>query len=110
MSIWLGLKTGCDSVQRRRRSVRWFPEVHKPQVVRSLTRRWRKASPDAYSTNRINNVSCFTLIACDVLCTTCRVLFDDGDRLHGSTLLYTILDVTVLLLRLDVLCLVDSHR
>jgi hypothetical protein len=27
----------------------------------------------------------------------CRVLFDDGDRLHGSTLLYTILDVVLLL-------------
>jgi hypothetical protein len=25
-------------------------------------------------------------------------LFDGGDRLHGSTLLYTILDVVVLLL------------
>jgi hypothetical protein len=30
--------------------------------------------------------------------------------LHGSTLPYTILDVVVLLLRLDVLRLVDSHR
>jgi hypothetical protein len=36
--------------------------------------------------------------ACDVLCTMCRVLFDDGDGLHGSTLLYIILDVVVLLL------------
>jgi hypothetical protein len=43
-------------------------------------------------------VSCFTLIACDVLCTTCRVLFDDGDRLHGIALLYVVLDVVVLLL------------
>jgi hypothetical protein len=34
---------------------------------------------------------------------------DDGDRLHGSILPYIILDVVVLLLRLDVLCLVDSH-
>jgi hypothetical protein len=55
-------------------------------------------------------VSCFTLIACDVLCTTCRVLFDNGDRLHGSTLPYTILDVDVLLLPLDVLCLDDNHQ
>jgi hypothetical protein len=51
-----------------------------------------------YSTNRLNNVSCFTLIACNVLCTTCRVLFHDGDRLQGSTLLYTIFDAVVLLL------------
>jgi hypothetical protein len=33
----------------------------------------------------------------------CRVLFDDGNTVHGSTLLYTILDIVVLLLRLDVL-------
>jgi hypothetical protein len=33
-----------------------------------------------------------------------RVLYDDGDRLHGSILPYNILDVDVLLLRLDVLC------
>jgi hypothetical protein len=59
--------------------------VHKPQVVRSLTRHWSKASPGAYSTNRLNNVSCFTLNECDVLCTTCRVLEWYGDRLHGST-------------------------
>jgi hypothetical protein len=57
-----------------------------------------KASPGAYSTYRMNVVSCFTLNARDVLSTTCRVLFDDGDRLHGSTLLYTTLDVAVLLL------------
>jgi hypothetical protein len=57
------------------------------------------------------NMTCFTsFIACDVLCITCRVLFDGGDRLHGSTLLYTILDVVVLFLRLKVLCLVNSHR
>jgi hypothetical protein len=55
-------------------------------------------------------VSCFSLIVCDVLCTTCRVLFDDGDRLHGSTLPYVILVVVILLLRLDVLCVVDSHQ
>ncbi len=59
------------------------------------------------------NMTYFTLfyfIACDVLCITCMVSLDGGDRLQGSTLLYTILDVVVLLLRLDVLCLVDSHR
>jgi hypothetical protein len=43
------------------------------------------------------------------LCTTCRVLFDDSDRLHDSTLPYTIHDIVVLLLRHYVLCLVDSH-
>jgi hypothetical protein len=46
----------------------------------------------------MNVVSCFTLNACVVLCTTCRALFDDGDRLYGSTFLYTILDIVVLLL------------
>jgi hypothetical protein len=71
--------------------------------VRSLTYRWNSA-------DRINNASCFTLIACDVLYTTYNVLFDDGDRLHGSTLPYIIFDVVLLLLRLDVLCLVDNHR
>jgi hypothetical protein len=40
---------------------------------------------------------CLVLLiyACVVLCTTCRVLYD-GDRLYGSTLLYTILEVDVL--------------
>jgi hypothetical protein len=66
--------------------------------VRILAHRWNKESPGAFSSDRLNNVSRFTLIACDVLCTTCRVLFDDGDRLHGSTLPYIIHDVVVLLL------------
>jgi hypothetical protein len=57
-----------------------------------------KASPSAYSTYKMIVVSSFTLNACNVLCITCRVLFDDGDRLQGSTLPYTILDVDVLLL------------
>jgi hypothetical protein len=57
-----------------------------------------KASPGAYSTNKLNDMSCFTSNACDVLCNMFRVLFDDGNRLHGSTLPYTILDVVVLLL------------
>jgi hypothetical protein len=56
------------------------------------------------------NMSCLLIFACDVLCTMCRVLFDDVDRLHGSTLSYTILNVDVLLLRLDMLCLVENHR
>jgi hypothetical protein len=46
--------------QRRRRSNRRFPMVHKSQVVRSLTRRLSKASPDAYRSYRMNNMSCFT--------------------------------------------------
>jgi hypothetical protein len=37
----------------------------------------------------LNIESCLYYLACGVLCTTCRVLYD-GDRLHGSTLLYTI--------------------
>jgi hypothetical protein len=38
----------------------------------------------------INVISSLALLfyACDVLFTTCRVLFDDGDMLHGSTLPY----------------------
>jgi hypothetical protein len=54
-------------------------------------------------------VSCFTSYAC-VDCALRIVLLDYGDRLHGSTIPYTILDVVVLLLLLDVLCLVDSQR
>jgi hypothetical protein len=34
-------------------------------------------------------------LACDILCTTCRALYD-GDRLHGSTLSSIILVVDVL--------------
>ncbi len=44
----------------------------------------------------LNIESCLYYLACDVLCTTCRVLYD-GDRLHGSTLPYIILVVDVLL-------------
>jgi hypothetical protein len=46
-----------------------------------------------------------------MICALCvGFVCDGGDRLLGSTLAYTILDVVVLLLQLDVLCLVDSHR
>jgi hypothetical protein len=44
----------------------------------------------------LNIESCLFYLACDVLCPTCTVLYD-GDRLHGSTLPYTILVVDVLL-------------
>jgi hypothetical protein len=56
----------------------------------------------------MTNMSCFTSYSC-VDCALRIWLLDDGDRLHGSSFAYTILDVVVLLLRLDVLCLVDSH-
>jgi hypothetical protein len=59
--------------------------VHKPHVVSSLTCPSSKASLGAYSTYRFNNVSCLTLNACDILCTTYRVLECYDDRLHGST-------------------------
>jgi hypothetical protein len=51
--------------------------VHKPQVVRSLTRRLSMASPGAYSTYR-DVIMCLALplYACDVLCNTCRILYD----------------------------------
>jgi hypothetical protein len=43
----------------------------------------------------MNNVFCFTSYAC-VDCALCIGFLDDGDRLHGSTLSYTILVVDVL--------------
>jgi hypothetical protein len=49
-----------------------------------------KASLDAYSV-------LLYLVVYDVLCTTCMVLFDDGEMLHGSTISYIIFDVVVLL-------------
>jgi hypothetical protein len=72
------------SFQRRRRSSRRFLEVHKLQVLRSLT--LSKASLGAYNAQLSNILPYF--IVCDVLCITCRVLMIDGDRLHGSTLPY----------------------
>jgi hypothetical protein len=42
----------------------------------------------------LNIESCLYYLACDVLCTTCRVLYD-GDRLDGSSLPYVILVVEV---------------
>jgi hypothetical protein len=75
------------SFRRRRRSSKRFPEVHKPQVLRSLT--LSKASPSAYSVYR-SNMTCFTLFLLYVmyLCIIYRVLLIDGDRFHSSTLLY----------------------
>jgi hypothetical protein len=43
----------------------------------------------------LNIESCLYYLVCDILCTMCRVLYD-GDRLHDSTFLYTILVVDVL--------------
>jgi hypothetical protein len=96
------------SFQRRRRWNRRFWEVHKHQILRSLT--LSEARPGAYSSYKgLTWLILLYFIACDVLCITCMVSLDGGDRLQGSTLLYTILDVVVLLLQLDVLCLIDSH-
>jgi hypothetical protein len=44
------------------------------------------------------------------MCITYRVFLDDGDKLRGSTLLYTILVGLYYFLRLDVLCVIDSPR
>jgi hypothetical protein len=77
-----------DLFQRRRRLSR-RAEVHKPQVLRSLI--LSKASPGAYSPCSANMSYLTFFIACDVLCITYRVFLDDSDRLHGSTLPYTIL-------------------
>jgi hypothetical protein len=87
----------------------WFPVVHKPQVVRSLTWRLSKARPSAYRSYRLNDVSCFPFLCMCCLCTMCTVLYDI-DRLHGSTLPYYPCCRCVTFLQLDVLCLVDSHR
>jgi hypothetical protein len=51
--------TLVGSFRRRRRSSRRFPEVHKPQVLRSLT--LSKASLSAYSAYRSNMID-FTLL------------------------------------------------
>jgi hypothetical protein len=44
-----------------------------------------------------------------ISCALCVGFLYDGDRLHGSTLPYTILDVVVLLFT-TMLCLIDSHQ
>jgi hypothetical protein len=77
--------TSVGSFRMRRRSSRWFPEVHKPHVLRSIT--LSKASLSAYSAYR-SNMTCFILFLLHVmyLCIMCRVLLIDDDRLHGSTL------------------------
>jgi hypothetical protein len=48
--------------QRRRRWDRRFPMVNKPQVVRSVTRRLSKASPGAYRSYRMINMTCFNYL------------------------------------------------
>jgi hypothetical protein len=63
-------------------------EVRKPQVLRSLT--MSKGSPGACSACRAN-MNYFILHVMYYVC-TCRILLIDGDRLHGSTLPYIILD------------------
>jgi hypothetical protein len=85
-------------------------EVHKPQVLRSVTRRWSKASPGAYSPHRMLTRFLLYFSIHVMYYALCIGFLNDGDRLHGSTHLCTIHDVDVLLLRLHVLCLIDSHR
>jgi hypothetical protein len=65
-----------------------FPEVHKPQVLKSFT--LSKASRGACSACR-SNMGCFILFAYNILHIMCRVLLIDGDRLHCSTFPYIIL-------------------
>jgi ABC-type enterochelin transport system permease subunit len=67
--------------------------IHKPQVMRSLTQRLSRASHSAYSTYKMQYYVLLYL-SMDVLI----VHYVYGDRLHGSTLPYTSLDVVVLLL------------
>jgi hypothetical protein len=69
--------------------VEQFPKFYKHQVLRSVT--LSNASPGAYSSYR-TNMTCFVyFIAFDVLYIMYLVFLDDGDRLYGSNLLYTIL-------------------
>jgi hypothetical protein len=72
-------------------------EVHKSQVLRSVTRCWSKASPGAYSPHRmLTHVLLYFSI--HVMYRALHIGFlNDGDRLHGNTLPYTIIDVDVLL-------------
>jgi hypothetical protein len=76
------------SFQRKRMWNRRFREVYKHQVLRSIT--LTKANPGAYSSYERINIACFTFMLGMIVyyvygsCT-------DGDRLHGSTLPYTIL-------------------
>jgi hypothetical protein len=70
------------------------PSGPQPQVVRSVTRRWSKASPSVYRSYRMINMTCFTYLCRCCLCTKYTVLYDD-DRLHASTLPYVILVVEV---------------
>jgi hypothetical protein len=66
-------------------------------VLRSVTRRWSKVSPVAYSPHRmLTRVLLYFSI--HVMYHALHIGFlNDGDRLHGSTLPYTILDVDILL-------------
>jgi hypothetical protein len=84
--------------------------VHKPQILRSVTRRWSKASPDAYSPHRMLTRVLLYFSMHMMYCALYIGFLNNSDRLHNSTIPYTILDVDVLILRLDMLCLVDSHR
>jgi hypothetical protein len=71
-----------------------FSVVHKPQVVRGLTRRLSKISLSTYRSYRVINLTCFTYFYMCYLCTMYSVMYDD-DRFHGSTLPYVIIMVKV---------------
>jgi hypothetical protein len=53
--------------------------VHKLQVVRSLTRRWSKASPGAYSSHRMLTCVFFYFSMHAVYCALCIGSLDDDD-------------------------------
>jgi hypothetical protein len=81
--------SSVGSFRRRRKWNRRFPKFYKHQVLRSVT--LSNANPSAYSSYR-TNMTCFVyFIAFDVLYIMYMVFLDDGDRLYGSNLLYTIL-------------------
>jgi hypothetical protein len=97
-----------------------FPEEEKveqkvpggPQApsYEELNLRLSKASPGAYRSYIMNNVSCCAYLCMWSLCTTCRVLF--GDVIGCIVVPFHMYPCCrcITFIRLDVLCLVDSHR
>jgi hypothetical protein len=64
------------------------------EAPRMLIFSFNKASPGAYSSYKMDNMSFLLIYAC-VVCALCIVFLDDGDRLHDSTLPYVIFAVEV---------------
>jgi hypothetical protein len=66
-------------------------------VLSSVTHHWSKASPVTYSPHRMLT-RVLLYFSMHVMYRALRIGFlNDGDRLHGSTLPHTIVDVDILL-------------